>query len=267
MSSSNPAETYESYMVPPLFTPCARQLVDAAKPRPGERVLDVACGTGVVARQVAARGGSGGPVVGLDPSPGMLAVARAAADREGVRVDWREGRAEALPFPDESFDLVLCQFGLMFFADRQAALAEMRRVLADGGRAAVHVFQGLERHPFYRALDAAIERRLGASSVRDIFALGGEADGLRRLLGGAGFRDVQVEPASVTARFPDPQRFLAGEIDVDTAAIPAMQRLDALARRALVEAIAADMAGPLREATAGDHVVLRFHTSIAQAHR
>src|SRR5262245_65586750 len=131
-------------MVPALFAPWASHLIRIADPKPGERVLDAGCGTGIVARQVAARVGAKGSVTGLDLSPHMLAVARETAAREGRTVEWREGQAEKLPFPVGSFDLVLCQFALMFFADRAAALAEMRRVLSAGGRAAVSVWQGLD---------------------------------------------------------------------------------------------------------------------------
>src|SRR5262247_4520262 len=114
---TNPAEAYESYMVPVLFGPWASHLVDAVPPRKGERVLDLGCGTGVAAREAAGRLGTSGSVTGLDSSPNMLAVARSAAAREGRKIEWREGRAEELPFPDRSFDLALCQFALMFFSD------------------------------------------------------------------------------------------------------------------------------------------------------
>lgn len=260
----NPAEGYESYMVPALFAPWAVRLLEAARPEPGERVLDVGCGTGIVARRVAALLGSGATVVGLDASAPMLGVARAAAGREGVAVEWLEGRAEALPFADASFDLLLCQFALMFFADPAAALAGMRRVVAAHGRVVASVWQGLEQHPFYRTLDAAIEQRTGIAALRDIFALG-ERERLAALFGAAGFRRVIVQPLSMTARFPDPPAFLAGEIEVDTAAIPSMQHLDAAARREIVAAVEADMAGPLAAATQGGHVVIDFHAHIVCA--
>ena len=95
----------------------------------------------------------------------MLEVARAAAAREGRAIEWRQGAAERLPFADGEFDLVTCQFALMFFTDRAAALAEMARVLRPGGRLALSVFQPIGRHPFYVALDRAIRARLGASGV------------------------------------------------------------------------------------------------------
>ncbi|MGH2531415.1 MAG: class I SAM-dependent methyltransferase [Thermomicrobiales bacterium] len=265
-TAGSPAETYERYMVPPLFAPAAERVLDIARPRAGERVLDVGCGTGVVARHTVSRVGASGAVTGLDLSPDMLAVARAASAQEGSVIDWREGRAEALPFADGAFDLALCQFALMFFADRRAALAEMHRVLTEGGRAGVSVFQPIACHPFYVALDASIERRLGMSGVADIFALG-EADLLRALLVDAGFREIDFAPVSVTARFPNPDAFLAGEIDVDTAAIPAMQHLDAVARQELTAAIRDDMEAPLREVTEDDVVVLPFHLLIARAYR
>ena len=263
---ANPAETYEAYMVPPVFRPTAERLLDVVNPQPGERVLDVGCGTGIVARCAVPRVRPDGAVTGLDRSADMLAVARAAAQREGVAVAWREGPAEALPFPDARFDLVLSQYALMFFADRAQALSEMWRVLRPGGRVGIVVMQRIERHPFYQALDAAISRRLGISPVAAIFSLGNE-DELRGLLETAGFRDVTIAPATIDSRFPDPEAFLAGEIDVDTAAIPAMQNLDPASRQELTAALQADMAEPLRAVTAGDRVHLPFQAHIAHATR
>jgi ubiquinone/menaquinone biosynthesis C-methylase UbiE len=263
---SNPAESYEQFMVPPLFAPWASRLIEAARPQPGERVLDVGCGTGIVARRVAPCVGPGGRVVGLDLNPHMLEVARATAKREGLAIEWHEGRAEQMPFGDGDFDLVLSQFALMFFADQRAALAEMHRVLAIGGRVAASVFQGLDRHPFYATLHEVIRRKIGVSALEDIFSLG-DAAAMRSLLSEAGFQNVEIEQASMTARFPDPSGFLAGEIAVDTAAIPAMQHLDAGEREEITHAIAGEMAEPLRAVTEGDYVVLPFHVHIASGTR
>jgi ubiquinone/menaquinone biosynthesis C-methylase UbiE len=227
----NPAEGYESYMVPSLFAPCATKLIQAADPKPGERVLDVGCGTGIVARHVAARLGEKGTVTATDLSSNMLAVARTAAEREGLAIEWREGTAEQLPFSDSSFDLVLCQFALMLVSNKAAALAEMHRVLLKNGRVLVSVWQSLDRHPFYQTLHKVIQQRLGMSALQDIFSLG-SVDQLRPLTTDAGFRRVEIEPFSLTARFPNPEAFIAGEIEVDTAAIPSMQHLNNEAREA-----------------------------------
>src|SRR5438552_1035927 len=130
----SPAEIFESYFVPAIFAPWARVLLEYAAPRPGDRVLDLACATGIVARQVAPVVGPSGRVVALDINPGMLAVGASLPAPEGAAIEWRQGDAVALDLPTGAFDLVLCQQGLQFFSDRAAAVREMKRVLADGGR-------------------------------------------------------------------------------------------------------------------------------------
>lgn len=262
---ANPAEGFESYMVPPLFGPWAARLVARAAPADGERVVDVGCGTGIVARTVVRARAAGGAIEALDASPDMLAVARAAAAREGADgIVWHQGTAEQLPWADGSVDVVLSQFALMFFTDRAQAMAEMRRVVRAGGRVVVSTWQALDRHPFYDTLHRVIERRLGVSALQTIFALG-DAGALGALAADAGFGRIDVESPAMTATFPNPGGFLAGEIEVDTAAIPAMQHLDAHARRAMVDAIGADMAEALRGVTRADHVELEFHAHVLTA--
>jgi ubiquinone/menaquinone biosynthesis C-methylase UbiE len=261
---SYPAESYERYMVPGLFAPWSSCLIEHANPQPGEHVLDVACGTGIVARNIAPRVGSQGSVVGLDLDPDKINVARVAADREGLAIEWHTGPAEQLPFPDSSFDLVLCQFGLMFFADRHAALMEMNRVLRKGGRVLLSVWQGLARDPFYQALDDVSRRYLGKSSVEAVFSLG-DSDELRRLLTDAGFQAVEIEPVSNTARFPNPQEFLTWEIDVDPAETPALKGLDEAAQKAILAAIHEEMQRPLHEFIQDGQVVMPSHAFIAHA--
>src|SRR5215470_422814 len=151
------AKVYEELFVPALFAPWADRVADAARLRPGISVLDVACGTGVLARAVARRVEPGGRVTGLDPSDGMLAV---AAER-APGLAWQKGVAESLPFPDKSFDAVVSQFGLMFFADRAGALREMWRVLRPGGRLALAVWGPLEATPAYVGLVALLARLFG----------------------------------------------------------------------------------------------------------
>ena len=263
---SYPAELYENLMVPGLFAPWSSHLIQIANPQPGERVLDVACGTGIVARQIAPRVGPQGVIIGLDLDPDKIDVARATAERDGLAIEWKTGPAEQLPFPDGGFDLIICQFGLMFFSDRHAALLEMYRVLKRGGRVVLSVWQGLDHHPFYQTLDAVSRHRLGKSSVGAVFSLG-DADEVRKLLTNAGFEDIEIESMSITARYPNPQEFLAWEIDVDPAETPALQNLDAETQKAVLVSLHAEMQAPLQEIIKGNEVVLPSHAHIAHAHR
>ena len=263
---SYPAESYENLMVPGLFAPWASYLVQSANVQPGECVLDVACGTGIVARHVAPRVGPQGIVIGLDLDQDKINVARVAAEREGLAIEWHTGPAERLPFSDGNFDLIVCQFGLMFFTDQHAALTEMYRVLRMGGRLALSVWQSLEREPFYQTLDEVSRRHLGKSSVGAVFSLG-DADVVRRLLTDTGFQDVEIESVSITARFPNPQEFLAWEIEVDPAETPALQNLDAEAQQVMLAALHEEMQAPLHEIIQDDEVVMPSHAHIARARR
>jgi ubiquinone/menaquinone biosynthesis C-methylase UbiE len=153
--AGNAAEIYERDLVPAIFASWAPLVVDLAAPQPGERVLDVACGTGVVARLAAQQVGSNGQVVGLDLNPGMLAVAAAVtppASPTRASITWREANVIALPLAGTTFDIVYCQLGLQFFADRPAALHEMYRVLAPGGRLALMVWRSIQYSPGFGVL-------------------------------------------------------------------------------------------------------------------
>jgi SAM-dependent methyltransferase len=193
------ANAYEALFVPALFGQWAPKVAEAAQIQPGQRVLDVACGTGILAREIAARTGSPSRVAGVDPSPGMVAVAKKLAPA----IDWREGVAESLPFPDQSFDAVVSQFGLMFFRDRRLALREMLRVLTPGGRVVVAVWDSLDKIPAYASEVALLERMAGrqaADALRAPFVLG-ERRELATLFSEAGVASAEVTTHRGTAQF------------------------------------------------------------------
>lgn len=208
--SETPAEVFDRLFLPAMAGPWAVRVADAARLGPGDRVLDVACGTGAVATEALRRVGPEGQVAGLDLSPDMLAVAR----RKLPGLDLRQGRAEELPFDDEAFDAVTCQFGLMFFEDRDAALRQIRRVLRPGGRLSVAVWDALERTPGYKALTEIVEKHLGAAAgvpIRAAFALG-DVDVMRSMLDVAGFASVQARSIDATARFPSVADWVEAEV-------------------------------------------------------
>src|SRR5688572_23041036 len=201
------AENYERYFVPSIGAPVAADLIEAARLRPGERVLDAACGTGVVTKLAAERVARGGTVAGLDPNPAMLAVARATTHSE-KSIDWHQMPAEDLPFPDESFDAVLCGMGLQFFSDKDAGLRQFHRVLVSGGRLVANVPGPAP--PAFEIMADALARHIGpesASFVHAVFSLH-DPDDVRNLATQAGFDDVDVRSAVSYLELPPPAEFL-----------------------------------------------------------
>jgi len=231
-------EMYERELVEPLFRPWVAPLLDDAALRTGQRVLDVACGTGIVARLARTRVGAAGAVVGVDVSAPMLAVAR----RVAPEMDWREGDAGALPLRDgERFDAVLCQQGLQFFADKPGALREMARALAAGGRLAVSVWRSLDEAPLLAELHRLAERRLGP--IVDRRHAFGDAAALGSLLREAGFQEVAVRPMKLRIRFADLRVFVRMNAMALVGMCPGAARLGEDERAALLTALEEEGAG------------------------
>lgn len=225
-------ETYEAQLVPRLFGPWAERLVDAAGIEAGERVLDVACGTGIVARTVARRAGPG-VVVGVDVNPAMLEMARQAA---GETIEFVESNAQSLPFDDASFDVVLCQQGLQFFRDRVGALKEMHRVIKPGGRAVCAVWRGLDHHPGMDLLGRVVAPYLPEESLEGSdapFWLGDLAE-VRGLFRDAGFSAVRIRVhAGDEFRFDSAIGMLMGVTGAHAPMAAAIAELDSEVREAL----------------------------------
>jgi ubiquinone/menaquinone biosynthesis C-methylase UbiE len=257
------AHAYEQYLAS-AFRPWADELIARAGLRRGERVLDVACGTGIVARQAAAVVGTGGRIVGVDVNEDMLRVARAASASGSLPIEWQQGDAEALPFPDRAFDVVFCHQGLVFFPQPAAALAGMRRVLAPAGRAAISSCRAPAFCPTYAILADALDRHVSAAAgrmMRSPFSLWTIAE-LRRLLVDAGFADVHLTIDVRSLRYPSIEELLRRE----AASSPLAAALGGVAsgvRRALLD----DLESALADHVDDDGIVCPVETYCAIARR
>jgi ubiquinone/menaquinone biosynthesis C-methylase UbiE len=203
MNQAGFPQMYERCLVGPLFRPWVDAILEQVELSPGDRVLDIACGTGIVARVARERLGGNGDVVGIDVSADMIAVARAAEPQ----IDWREGNAGSLPLRNgEQFSVVVCQQGLQFFADKPAAVNQMRRALGKGGRLAIATWCSDDEIPFFRDLRRVAERHLGA--IVDQRHSLGDASRVEALLRDAGFHQVRLASLSRKIRFPDGAPFV-----------------------------------------------------------
>lgn len=260
MGQASFPEMYERLLVGPLFRPWAELTLDEVKLAGSDRVLDIACGTGIVARTARERFGNGAAIVGIDISPDMLAVARALAPG----IDWRQGNASALPVRDgEQFDVVVCQQGLQFFADRPAAAAEMRRALAHGGRLAVETWRPDEEIPFFRELRRIAERHLGAiADQRHGF---GDAAALEALLRRAGFGHVRSRTVSRTIHFADSAVFPRMNAMALVGMSAAGKSMADDERKRIVDVIADESAPVARAYAEGSGLAFELSTNLATA--
>jgi len=226
--TSGLAEAYEAQFVPAFFTQWAPPLLDAAGVTIGQRVLDVACGTGIVARTAAGRVGASGAVTGLDLNKAMLAVAR----RLRPDLTWRQGDAAALPFESGSFDVALSQMALMFFPDPAAALREMARVTRPGGAVAVLIPAGTDRNPPYQSFVDIVTRHAGPAArslVTTYFALGDRAH-LLGLFSAAGLRVAATRRPTGEIRYGSIDQ--AAQVELDSTPLGA--RLEAGVRERIL---------------------------------
>ena len=190
-----------------IMEPWTDDLIHSAHCRDGDRVLDVACGPGLVANRVNQVSGKLCTVTGIDLNEGMLNIARRTQN-----IEWHQGSATELPFGEGAFDVVLCQQGLQYFSDRNAAVKEMARVLSPGGRIALNVWGALERQIFHASLVEGIGKFLGAEakSAFDLAFSLDSADELRKLAAGAGMTDIRVRFETRTMRYPTASGMVAG---------------------------------------------------------
>lgn len=234
------AELYERYPARYILGPWASGLVELAGVRAGERVLDLACGTGAVARVAAERVGASGSVTGLDLNRGMIAVARSLPAPPGAAVAWIERSAQDTGLPDASFDVVLCQQGLQFFPDKTAALREVRRVLVPGGRVAISVWR--TTGVYNTAVGKALDRHLGAAAAASFCASRKvPQDGeLVELAAAGGLRGATLHVQKRTVRLPSVDRFVLGHL-AGTPLAAELRAMSEAARAALGREVAQEL--------------------------
>jgi ubiquinone/menaquinone biosynthesis C-methylase UbiE len=252
-------QMYERWLVGPLFRPWAELTVEELGVSASDRVLDIACGTGIVARLAQQRLGDAAYIVGIDISPAMLEVARSAAPS----IDWRQGSADSLPLRDgEQFDVVICQQGLQFFPNKAAAVAQMRRALVRGGKLAVSVWRSDEEIPFFRELRRVAEANLGP--ITDQRYGYGDVSALEALLRDAGFRDVRSRKLSRTMRFDDGASFVRMNSMALVGMSAAGKSMNDAERHRILETIVTDSA-PVLRANTEKCLVFELSTNLATA--
>ena len=205
------AELYESKFVPALFADWAPHVVDMGDVAVGHSVLDVACGTGIIARTAAERVGPDGRIVGVDLNPAMLTV----AERVCPDVELHQADVTALPFESATFDVVLCQMALMFFPDRQAAIREMGRVVKPQGTVVIMVPSRLDAQPAYRLLVELAAEHAGPEAVAMLSAYWacGDLDELLATVRAAGLEILSTRTRMGTARFDSIDEFISVEVE------------------------------------------------------
>ncbi len=258
------AEAYERYLVPVIFAPMAERVLDLVGVQPADRVLDVGCGTGIVARRAARRVGPRGVVTGLDLNRDMLTVARVTSAGSAPPITWKLGDAATLPFDDRSFDAVTCQQALQFLPEPIAALREMRRVLSDRGSAAIAVLRAIHHTPAYGPIADALARHAGAQAglmMRSPFP-SWDREQLRALIVAGGLRDVQIRIDVGFARFPSVEAMVQQE----AASSPLATRLASIGPAAW-SALVRDLESTLREFRDDDGIVFPMQTFVALARR
>jgi SAM-dependent methyltransferase len=255
------AELYERYAARYILGPWVPGLLDVAGVRSGDRVLDLACGTGAVAQIAVQRVGASGCVTGLDLSPGMLAVARSRQAPPGSAIAWIERSALDTGLPDRSYDVVLCQQGFQFFPDKLAALRETHRVLVPGGRLAMSVWRtaGVYNSAVGKSLGEHIcmeaARRFCAS--RDVPG----AEDLLRLVAAAGFQDAKLAVQRLIVRLPSLEHFVVGHL----AGTPVAAEVRGMSDSARIS-LGQDVARQLANYGEGDGVAFPEEINVVTAH-
>jgi SAM-dependent methyltransferase len=244
-------ENYDRYLGPLLFQGFAADLAGRLPVTSGTRVLEVACGTGLVTRPLLDRLGGGGSLVATDLNEAMIAHGRSRLPA-APNLEWRQADAQSLPFPDRAFDAVVCQFGVMFFPDKARAMRETFRVLAPGGVYLFNVWDAIARNPAPRITHETVAGFFPDDPPSFYTVPFGfhEPEPIRALLREAGFTGIEMTHVDKTGTSASAEEAVTGLIDGNPiGAAIAARRAEALPeiRRAVAARMAAELGDrPLR---------------------
>ena len=254
------AQQYERFIVASVTRPHAEVMFEHVPLHEGDRVLDVACGTGIVTRVAVERSVDVASIVGVDLNSRMLEIARVNTPTTRIRVEWREGDVCELPFPDASFDVVLCQQGLQYVPDKGAALHHMQRVLAPDGRLAFTVWSA--PHPHTAALANAVGRHVNAEAATSSLSpfTWGDPEVIRESVHDAGFRAIEMSVIESEVRTPSSADWIAGYVEYAASRSPFAREIEEV-RVALQQEIGA----ALQTYREGDEFVMTSQSHLVQA--
>jgi ubiquinone/menaquinone biosynthesis C-methylase UbiE len=259
--SGSAADKYERF-VASWFAAWADDLVERASLQAGWRVLDLACGTGVVTRAAGPVVGPTGTIVSSDLNDDMLAEAR-RHPVEGAAVEWQQADATDLPFETEEFDALLCQQGLQFVPAKAEAVAEMHRVLRPGGVAAVSVWRSPEHNPYISALAEGLRGHVSPEAGQTMLApcALGDREELAKLFRDAGFSSIDVEAVTIQREPRNANEAIGGNL----VALPIADQIEAMgsnARERMVDDIAESLADDITDGVLASsnsaHVALAY---------
>jgi ubiquinone/menaquinone biosynthesis C-methylase UbiE len=255
--AKNPAQIYQEKFVPVIFQPWAPVLLDATGIVEGSAVLDVACGTGVVTRALSQRVGPDGRVVGLDFSPAMIAVAESVPIFGGASIEWVEASAQEMPFEIGEFDTVVCQQGFQFFPEKDAAAAEIYRVLKQGGTLGLAIWDNLQKNKLFLLMDESANHHVGASPFTSPFGYS-EQEPIRRVLSNAGFSDIAIESRSQIVEAESGADYISVNIEGAAAVLPELKAMSPQERTELINKMTDDLNETIEKLTVDGR--FRFET-------
>ncbi len=205
-------DAYEKYIAPAFGNAWAQDIIDRAGLRQGEKILDLGCGTGIVARCAYKSLGDSVHITGVDVNEIALEKAREISALNAATIEWKQADVTALPFSNDTFDVLLCQQGLQYFPDRSCALNEIHRVLVNKGRIVFSVWRSIEFSPFYYELQKILEAYVNPEAASILSSAYNLSDSvvLRTLLESARFKNIKIQPVNIQMRYSPLEEFLFG---------------------------------------------------------